>query len=174
MSPWLWLSFARNEFDMFVEFKHMTYVNVYMYVYNVALLWASVCLLNRYPSDVYQTNDYDDGMMYPPANEGPYSGRYTPMKEGRGTPLRRSNTVVLGSRPSSRINLGTQVRLLTGTCVLHSVRQFPYLFSFYKCIDYNVYQQIRVEYSLYCSSVEYVNNLVNLVNIFEGYIYFNV
>uniref|UniRef100_K1RH71 Uncharacterized protein n=1 Tax=Magallana gigas TaxID=29159 RepID=K1RH71_MAGGI len=61
-----------------------------------------------YPSDVYQTNDYDDGMMYPPANEGPYSGRYTPMKEGRGTPLRRSNTVVLGSRPSSRINLGTQ------------------------------------------------------------------
>ncbi|XP_019930042.3 uncharacterized protein [Magallana gigas] len=62
----------------------------------------------RYPSDVYQTNDYDDGMMYPPANEGPYSGRYTPMKEGRGTPLRRSNTVVLGSRPSSRINLGTQ------------------------------------------------------------------
>lgn len=46
--------------------------------------------------------------MYPPANEGPYSGRYTPMKEGRGTPLRRSNTVVLGSRPSSRINLGTQ------------------------------------------------------------------
>lgn len=76
--------------------------------------WASVCLFNRYPSDVYQTNDYDDGMMYPPANEGPYSGRYTPMKEGRGTPLRRSNTVVLGSRPSSRINLGTQVRLLTG------------------------------------------------------------
>lgn len=59
-------------------------------------------------------------------------------------------------------------------CVLHSVRQFPYLYSFYKCIDYNVYQQIRVEYSLYCSSVEYVNNLVNLVNIFEGYIYFNV
>lgn len=130
--------------------------------------------MNRYPSDVYQTNDYDDGMMYPPANEGPYSGRYTPMKEGRGTPLRRSNTVVLGSRPSSRINLGTQVRLFTGTCVLHSVRQFPYLYSLYKCIDYNVYQQIRVEYSLYCSSVEYVSNLVNLVNIFEGYIYFNV
>ena len=63
----------------------------------------------RYPSDVYQTNDYDDGVAYPPACDGPFSGRYTPMKEGRGTPLRRSNTVVLGSRPTSRINLGTQV-----------------------------------------------------------------
>ncbi|XP_078313130.1 uncharacterized protein LOC111128803 isoform X5 [Crassostrea virginica] len=62
----------------------------------------------RYPSDVYQTNDYDDGVTYPPACDGPFSGRYTPMKEGRGTPLRRSNTVVLGSRPTSRINLGTQ------------------------------------------------------------------
>ncbi|XP_062567384.1 uncharacterized protein LOC134229641 isoform X5 [Saccostrea cucullata] len=61
----------------------------------------------RYPSDVYQTNDYDDGVMYPPACDGPFSGRYTPMKEGRGTPLRRSNTV-MGSRPTSRVNLGTQ------------------------------------------------------------------
>lgn len=45
MSSWLWLSLARNEFDMSVEFKHITYVNVYMYVYNVALLsYLSVCL----------------------------------------------------------------------------------------------------------------------------------
>ena len=58
---------------------------------------------------MYQTNDYDDGITYPPACDGPFSGRYSPMKEGRGTPLRRSNTVVLGSRPTSRINLGTQV-----------------------------------------------------------------
>ncbi|XP_048735500.1 uncharacterized protein LOC125650960 isoform X5 [Ostrea edulis] len=62
----------------------------------------------RYPSDIYQTNDFDDGAMYPPAADGPFTGRYTPMKEGRGTPLRRSNTVVLGSRPNSRVNLGTQ------------------------------------------------------------------
>lgn len=39
MSSWLWLNLARNEFDMFVEFKHITYVNVYTYVYNVALLF---------------------------------------------------------------------------------------------------------------------------------------
>lgn len=39
MSSWLWLSLARNEFDMSVEFKHITYVNVYMYVYNVVLLF---------------------------------------------------------------------------------------------------------------------------------------